>query len=79
MTESSAMNRFTSNVEILRKQRGLSIQALADEIGMVRPQLSEILSGKNSPRLDTMERIARGLGVDVRELLSESPALAAVS
>lgn len=79
MTQSSAMNRFTRNAEEIRQRKGLSIQALADQIGMGRPQLSQLLHGKNSPTLETMERIADGLGVDVRELLNEEPAMAAAS
>lgn len=72
MKQLPAMQRFCDNAEILRVSRGLSIQALADSIGMLRPQLSNILSGKNSPTLDTMERIANGLGVDVTDLLKNS-------
>lgn len=71
MRKLSAMKRFVRNAERLRVEKGLSIQALADSIGMVRPQLSNVLSGKNSPTLDTMERIAAGLGVDVIELLQQ--------
>jgi transcriptional regulator with XRE-family HTH domain len=71
MRKSTAMKRFVENAERIRLERGLSIQALADEIGMVRPQLSRILSGVNSPTLETMERIAKGLKCDVREFLEE--------
>jgi len=69
MTQSHVMKRFVENTESIRIIKGLSIQALADSIGMVRPQLSNVLSGKNSPTLETMERIADGLGVDVSDLL----------
>lgn len=72
MTQSSAMTRFVQNAEAIRQQKGLSIQALSDVIGMARPQLSNVLSGKHSPTLETMERIANGLGVDVLDLLSQS-------
>jgi len=66
------MRRFINNAESLRLQQGLTIQALADQIGMLRPQLSNVLSGKNSPTLETMERIATGLGVDVSDLLEKA-------
>lgn len=72
MKQYSAMDRFTKNAETLREEKGLSKQALADSIEMERSQLSNILSGKNSPTLETMERIARGLGVDVVDLLTDS-------
>lgn len=71
MKKSSAMKRFVENAERIRLERGLSIQALADEIGMVRPQLSRILSGVHSPTLETMERIAKGLKCDVAEFFEE--------
>lgn len=70
MKQYSAMDRFTTNAESLRIEKGFTKQALADSIGMERSQLSIILSGKNSPTLETMERIAVGLGVDVTDLLT---------
>jgi transcriptional regulator with XRE-family HTH domain len=72
MKELSAMQRFVENAERIRESKGLSIQSLADSIGMLRPQLSNVLSGKNSPTLETMERIAAGLGVDVGDLLKNA-------
>lgn len=72
MKQSSAMQRFIDNADFFRKERGLSIQALADVIGMHRSALSDLLSGKHSPTLDTMDRIAKGLGVDVLDLLGET-------
>ena len=71
MKEYTAMSRFIDNTESLRLEQGWTIQALADHIDMLRPQLSNVLSGKNSPTLDTMERIAKGLGVDVQDLLNK--------
>lgn len=79
MKKSSAMKRFVENAERIRLERGLSIQALADEVGMDRGQLSRILSGTNSPTLETMERIAKGLKCDVADFLVEREALAAAS
>ncbi len=71
MRKSTAMNRFIENAKRLRTDRAMSIQALADEIGMDRGQLSRILSGVNSPTLETMERIAKALKCDVSEFLEE--------
>ena len=79
MRKSSAMKRFVDNVERIRLERGLSIQSLADNIDMDRGQLSRILSGTNSPTLETMERIAKGLKCDVRDFLEEPSALAVAS
>ncbi len=71
MKQSAAMNRFIHNTNALREARGLTIQALADAIGMQRPDLSNLLNGKHSPSLLTLERIAEGLGVDPVELITE--------
>lgn len=79
MRKSSAMKRFVDNVERIRRERGLSIQGLADSINMDRGQLSRILSGTNSPTLETMERIAKGLKCDVIEFLADAEALSAAS
>lgn len=79
MRKSSAMKRFVENAERMRLDRGLSIQCLADSIGMDRGQLSRILSGTNSPTLETMERIAKGLKCDVADFLIEAESLAAAS
>ena len=79
MKKSSAMKRFVVNAERIRNERGLSIQALADSIGMDRGQLSRILSGTNSPTLETMERIAKGLRCDVSDFLVEKESLVEVA
>ncbi len=79
MRKSSAMKRFVENAERIRRERGLSIQSLADSIGMDRGQLSRILSGTNSPTLETMERIAKGLKCDVVDFLNEAEALVSAS
>lgn len=71
MKESSTMERFVENTNAIREAKGLSIQALADLIGMRRPDLSDLLSGKHSPTLQTLERIAKGLGVDSVELIAQ--------
>jgi transcriptional regulator with XRE-family HTH domain len=79
MKKSTAMKRFVDNAERIRTERGLSIQALADSIAMDRGQLSRILSGTNSPTLETMERIAKGLKCDVIDFLAEKESLVGVA
>jgi transcriptional regulator with XRE-family HTH domain len=49
----------------LRKQRGLTQQKLADELGMQRTNLSDIERGRWVPGIGTCDRIAAALGVDV--------------
>lgn len=71
MKQLSPMDRFVKNAESIRLERGFTKQALADAIGMERSQLSNILSGKNSPTLETLARIADGLDVDILDLLQD--------
>ena len=73
MTQSTAMDRFINNVNAIRNERGLSIQALADLISMDRSDLSKLLRGEHSPTIATLDKIAAGLKVDPAALISESP------
>ena len=43
--------------------RGLSQSELARQIGVAPARVNEILAGKYSPTLDTVERLAAGLGI----------------
>ena len=61
--------RIGLKVKEVRTNRGLSISRLAAIVGMQRPNLSRLEHGKHFPSLETLERIADGLGVPVVELL----------
>jgi transcriptional regulator with XRE-family HTH domain len=56
------LNRLLLSIELVMKEQGLTQSRLAELIGMEQPQLSAILSGKNSPTLGTIARIAFALG-----------------
>jgi transcriptional regulator with XRE-family HTH domain len=58
----------------LRKERGMTINTLAARSGISDAALSRIERGLRSPGSETVEKIARGLGVDPGELFKE-PAL----
>jgi DNA-binding XRE family transcriptional regulator len=68
--ERESAQRTADRVRALRLQRGMTVQALADAAGMARPNLSRIEHGKHNPSLDTLERIAKALGMTVAELLA---------
>ena len=53
----------------LREQLGLKQEELATKVNLDRGTISRIENGEQSPRLETLERIARGLGRPVEELL----------
>lgn len=53
--------------EIL-KERNLSITKFSAMVGISQPNLSNYLNGNVSPKLDTLEKIAECLDIDVTEL-----------
>lgn len=52
-------------------QKGMTLKDFAAESGLSQSNLSNYMNGKISPTLDTLERIASHLGIDVTELLKE--------
>jgi transcriptional regulator with XRE-family HTH domain len=59
------------NVRRLRSERGLSQEALAEEVGLRQAQISEIESGANNITIDNLHRLAVALGVRPFELIDE--------
>lgn len=59
------------NVRRLRTKRGLSQEALAEEVGLRQAQISEIESGTNNITLDNLHRLAVVLGVRPCELIDD--------
>lgn len=70
MANISYMNVFAKNANNARLEKGLSIKALADACGTYRPNMSDILHGKNSPTLKTMQKMSEVLQVPLHELLT---------
>ena len=56
------------NVGGIRKKAGLTQAALAETCGISAPRISEVESGRFNPTIDTLETIAKALGVDVISL-----------
>ena len=50
------------------KEKGYSVTSLADKIGMTQVSLSRIING--NPTVETLEKIANALDVEVRDLFS---------
>lgn len=55
----------------IREERKLSQQALARRAGVAQSTVSEIESGKESPRVKVLAKLAAALGVPVSTLLDE--------
>ena len=60
-------------IKELCKLQGITQQELADKIGISRPAMSQRL---NNPTFQSMEEIAKALGVPVTELIHEEGASA---
>lgn len=57
----------------LGKERNVTQQSIADALGVTKAAVSHWYSGKNRPRLETIQRIAQMLGTTVTELIAEDP------
>jgi len=65
---------LAGNVYALRRERGLTQAQLAEAVGVHQPRIAEIERGDANPRLDTLAKLARALGVPVAALLhAEAP------
>ena|SRR5215217_1291823 len=64
------------HIRDLRWDRRLKQGELAHRAGIAQNTLSQIELGKTTPSVPTLEKIARGLNVDLSELLLEEPVLA---
>lgn len=60
-------------IRALRTQRGLTQEALCERAGISRDAVTRIESGSRVPTIDTLDRLAKGLGVSVSELVQTSP------
>jgi transcriptional regulator with XRE-family HTH domain len=69
-----ATARIAHRVASLRRQRGLSLQALAQRCGVSRSMISLIERGESSPTAVVLERLAAGLGVALASLFDDDAA-----
>jgi transcriptional regulator with XRE-family HTH domain len=57
-------------IDAIAKRQRLSANKLADLSGIGRGYLSEVRSGRKSPTLRTLIKVARALGVPLRDLFA---------
>lgn len=60
-------------IKELSKERGITLNQLAERIGVSQPSISGIATGKQKPSFDTLDRLAEALGVSVAELFAPQP------
>lgn len=75
-TTQEFVTRIGGRIRALRKQRGWSVQQLAEAGGLSRRMLTDIELGQANPSLATVDRVARALDTDFAALaLPESGAV----
>lgn len=60
---------FGKHFHALREERGLSLREMARRIGVKHPQIVRWENQAHAPKQQSLERIARGLGCSVTDLL----------
>ena len=63
------LTKFAANVRRLRSKKKLSQKALADKVGISVSYVSMLERGQRSPPLETIEKMAKALGVTPAALL----------
>ena len=53
------------------KEKKFTVVALASAIGITQPNMSNIVNGKSTPSLETLEKIATALSVNITELFDQ--------
>ena len=66
-----AIRQFAHNLRRHRRELGLSQERLAETSGLHRTEISLLERGEREPRLSTIVRLGRGLGVPPELLLEE--------
>lgn len=61
--------RFGANLNSVRRASGLSQERLANKAGMHRTEIGLLEHGRRVPRIDTVAKLARALGIGPAELL----------
>ena len=57
------------NIRRLRKERGITQKKLGELCGIAEPNIRKYESGKQNPKLETIEKIASALGVTAFDLM----------
>lgn len=63
---------MTTSIRAIRKQRGLTLQQLADAVGTTPQTIQRLETGNMSVSVDWLERIARALTLTPADLLAHS-------
>jgi transcriptional regulator with XRE-family HTH domain len=68
---STINTRFGANLRRLRRDKGISQEKLADLAGLHRTYVSSVERGERNVTLETVEKLAKALGVPMSKLMPE--------
>lgn len=66
---SVSRRRFAENLRAERNRQGLTLEDLAERSGLTWSYISQVERGGRNITVDNMDALARGLGVELRDLL----------
>lgn len=69
MTNTNDSVRLGNNLKRLRAEKGLTQADIAKAVDVTCPYLSNIENGKVNPKLSTLAKLAKAVGVKVDELI----------
>jgi len=69
MSKSVIHKTIAKNIARIRKEKGITQEALAYQAGLNRAYIGYIERGERKPTIDTLEKIAKALKCDVKLLL----------
>jgi len=72
MADDDIIKRIGLNITIIREQRGLTQEKLAELAGLHRAYIGQIERGEKNIGLRNLEKIAKALNVSIKALL-DSP------
>jgi transcriptional regulator with XRE-family HTH domain len=62
-------NRLAKNLRLLRRKKGWSQEAFAEEAGLHRTYISDLERASRNPTIAAVDKLAAALGVTVGQLL----------
>jgi transcriptional regulator with XRE-family HTH domain len=65
---------LTARLRTVRRQRGLTLQSLAEQTGLTKSYLSKVERRQSTPSIAVALKVARALDVDVAQLFSDDAA-----
>lgn len=60
------------SIRKLRSERGLTISRVSEVSGIFQPNITRIELSQHNPHIDTLERLAKAIGIRVSDIVLEA-------